>query len=361
MNKQQLKEKLITIGLCEDNEWLDKYVELIVENQSTEKIKYETQRHHIVPRNFFEYNNEKIDNSDDNLVNLFTIDHCRAHAYLALAGKNFHIRSANANAVAFITSRDFNSDGIRSYEDFVHFFDDLESIEFKNYVDFSKSEETREKFSLLRWCNNGEEEHHYNIEEGIPEGFIEGRLPGVCDGSGEGYIWINNGVEEHSISPEDLYLYPGFVPGMLDRGEEWRSKAGRYERTEEVRNRMSIGRKKFFSENPDYRNDGMWKPGEPSFNAGMLWVTNIIENHFIFEDDLSEWEAKGFWRGTTKVLKSYLDKMSFTTPDTVFDFYKEHSEQETADYFNVTFKAICGYIKHFKLKERKLILPESSM
>ena len=79
-----LKEKLLDIGLCIDNEYLDKYVELIESNRETKREKFKTQKHHIIPRCYYEKNNIEVDNSRNNLVILKYRDHFIAHLLLAL-------------------------------------------------------------------------------------------------------------------------------------------------------------------------------------------------------------------------------------------------------------------------------------
>ena len=74
-----LKEKLLQLNVFEDNEYLDLYVSLIQSNIYTEKQKFKTQRHHIIPRCFYRLHNMDIDNSTKNIVNLLFKDHILAH------------------------------------------------------------------------------------------------------------------------------------------------------------------------------------------------------------------------------------------------------------------------------------------
>ena len=46
---QNLKEKLLSLGIVEDNEYLDFYCTLIENNRDTKREKYKTQKHHIIP------------------------------------------------------------------------------------------------------------------------------------------------------------------------------------------------------------------------------------------------------------------------------------------------------------------------
>lgn len=82
--KNNLKEKLLKTSSFIENEYLEKYIDLIVLNKNNEKIKFKTQCHHIVPRGYYRINCLDVDNSIDNKVNLLHKDHVLAHYYLSL-------------------------------------------------------------------------------------------------------------------------------------------------------------------------------------------------------------------------------------------------------------------------------------
>ena len=82
-----LKNKLLALDIVDDNDYLDKYCELILTNTATKKEKFKTQKHHIIPRAYFALNNIKLDNSLENIVNLYFKDHILAHYFLALCAK----------------------------------------------------------------------------------------------------------------------------------------------------------------------------------------------------------------------------------------------------------------------------------
>ena len=77
-----MKEKLLSLNIFENNQYLDAYIKLIEENKETKKEKYKTAIHHIIPKAYFKKMNLLIDNSEDNLVNLLHKDHVLAHYYL---------------------------------------------------------------------------------------------------------------------------------------------------------------------------------------------------------------------------------------------------------------------------------------
>ena len=69
--EEELKEKLLLTNCFNDNEWLDKYINLIINKSLVEKIKYKSAVHHIIPRHYFINENKNIDNSAKNLVYLY--------------------------------------------------------------------------------------------------------------------------------------------------------------------------------------------------------------------------------------------------------------------------------------------------
>ena len=99
-----LKQLLIEIKLCVDNEWLDKYCELINNNYNTESIKFKTQIHHIIPRYYYKSINESINNNSDNLVNLFHKDHVLAHYYLSLCSFSEEFQACNIWSIKHVLS-----------------------------------------------------------------------------------------------------------------------------------------------------------------------------------------------------------------------------------------------------------------
>lgn len=94
-----LKQRLLESNEFVENEYLDKYVNLIEENYNQIRIKYKTQSHHILPRCYFNNHNLPIDNSKNNRVNLFHKDHVIAHYYIFLCAKSTQFKRDNALAV----------------------------------------------------------------------------------------------------------------------------------------------------------------------------------------------------------------------------------------------------------------------
>lgn len=115
-----LKEKLLELEVFEDNEYLDLYVSLIQANTYTEKQKFRTQKHHIIPKCFYKLHNLSVDNSPKNIVNLLFKDHVLAHCYIVMASKENEFKYHNRCALGrLVTHRDFKNsrDSIDCMED----------------------------------------------------------------------------------------------------------------------------------------------------------------------------------------------------------------------------------------------------
>lgn len=106
-----IKEKLLATKIVIDNEYLDKYVSLIESNLETKRTKFVTQRHHIIPRYYYNVNNLEVDNSKDNLVNLSYKCHFLAHLYLSKCSSSEKFSYNNLVALHYMTKKvDFNCD-----------------------------------------------------------------------------------------------------------------------------------------------------------------------------------------------------------------------------------------------------------
>lgn len=79
---KNLKEKLLSLGVFLDNEYLDFYCTLILKNKNTKFTKRVTEKHHIIQRSYYKLTGLEIDNSAENMVYLSHFDHCLAHYYL---------------------------------------------------------------------------------------------------------------------------------------------------------------------------------------------------------------------------------------------------------------------------------------
>ena len=151
-----LKDKLLSTGYFEDNDWLDKYIQLIENNKNTKQKVYETEAHHILQKAYFKLINKPIDNSSNNIVNLFYLDHALAHYYLCYCttGK---LKSANFLAFQWIKDSLKNIDIFNISEDQQNNYTEWykqyrQSISGKNHPMYGKhhSDESKKKISKSR-------------------------------------------------------------------------------------------------------------------------------------------------------------------------------------------------------------------
>ena len=181
-----LKEKLLSTRIFIDNEFLNKYVELINNNIDTEKTS-ETQRHHIVPRYYYHHCGDKVCNSKDNIVNLLFKDHIKAHYYLARCSLNELDRICNEYALIRMCGDTFPKD--------------LDSCQ-RLYNEY---------YAYNRKIHLGT--HHEEKD------ITRHRIAEKAKGRYLGHIHIYKGSVEKVISPEDLqhYLDNGCIRGRSEK------------------------------------------------------------------------------------------------------------------------------------------------
>lgn len=155
--------------------------------------------------------------------------------------------------------------------------------------------------SGAKWYTNGIDELLLFDYEEIPAGWHTGRSPNPLFDASFGKIWITDGKINFTIYPEELKNFPTFVPGMLDRGEEWRNNAGRHVRTPEIREHARQARMKFYEEHSDKKiNAGTFQKGNTPTNVGKISITNGVKNKYILLEELPHWEDLGWHRGSTQ-------------------------------------------------------------
>ena len=90
---QQVKYRLLELGFL-DNEWLEKYLEILASNLTTLRDKRSTQAHHAIPVNAYWKSNESYNRAEalklaeqdptNFVVNLLYKDHLLIHSFLTL-------------------------------------------------------------------------------------------------------------------------------------------------------------------------------------------------------------------------------------------------------------------------------------
>ena len=160
------------------------------------------------------------------------------------------------------------------------------------------------------WCNNEEVEKLVPSINDILQGFIRGRISSeFFSRASKNKIWINDGVTQKVIYPEDLGLYPNFVLGMLDRGEIWKNNISKStkNKSQHTRQKISEAKKQFFKNNPNFRNNGNFKRGFSPVNKGRISITDDVTNKYIQQEELNTFLELGWRRGSTQHRKRRQD------------------------------------------------------
>ena len=79
---KELKKKMLSLGVFNDNEYLDLYCLLITNNKKQKRIKYKTQLHHVIPCCLYESRTQANRDPENPKVHLQYKDHVLAHYYL---------------------------------------------------------------------------------------------------------------------------------------------------------------------------------------------------------------------------------------------------------------------------------------
>ena len=97
-----IKSKLLQLDIFDDNEFFKNYIALLEANQLTEKVKFKTANHHIIPKSFCKKLGIKVDNSKKGVINLLHKDHALAHYYIAMCTKDDYLRYSSISAIQHI-------------------------------------------------------------------------------------------------------------------------------------------------------------------------------------------------------------------------------------------------------------------
>lgn len=106
MDLAQIRKKLLETEEFKDDEYLQQYCELLINNIANVYDASRMHRHHIIPRSYYKYNNKEVDNSDDNLVNLLFKDHIIAHYLLYMSSSTLIQKYCNAHAVIHLSRQE---------------------------------------------------------------------------------------------------------------------------------------------------------------------------------------------------------------------------------------------------------------
>lgn len=278
-----LKEELLKLNFVVDNEYLDKYVELVETNRNTKREKFKTQKHHIIPKCISKIIQYQDENSKHNIVNLTHENHLYAHwlLYKIASTENYKYRLGNAiiemadkkgNRHFETLSEKKIKEIAMDYDEIVTFVNLELSKRMKNRV---VSEESKKKMSdyWLNYHKNGGISHHKNKKHSqesknkisignrgkkrtkeCRERMSKRMLGKVSNNKGkklhysdEALLriksrqlkWFNNGEVEIRISKEDVLnkgVPENFIPGRLNGYQN--NKESLERRNEKMRQKM---------------------------------------------------------------------------------------------------------------------------
>lgn len=249
------KELLLQCNYFINNEYLDKYVELINENCNTCYIKNVTNNHHIIPKSYYKRLEIPIDNSSNNIVTLLFKDHVLAHYYLYLCSSNKHDKYSNFCAFRHLCGlskrrniefdiNTLNLDKLQQiYEESKQYFSQMMKGKFAGDNNPAKRPEVRKKISEAKMGHSVNPETNKRAIEAMRK--------------------ANIGSDKSRLTPE----------GYKSLVEKMKQKAPMKNPESVEKMRKSV--------------------------TGLRRVTNGIENKTIKPELLQEYIDKGFWIGVT--------------------------------------------------------------
>lgn len=212
-----------------ENEFYIKYVNLIKDNLIRCKEKYKTQKHHIIPKCYFIYENIQIDDSKMNTVNLLYKDHILAHFYLAQCAINLRFKYANISAIEhLIGSRYHDKQEYRNFLNNLDLYQDLYEFYKQNLRVYKSCKGVNQGKVFITNGTINKRVYKEHLDNYLNNGF---RL-GITHTIKEKKKTINNGYKE-LIVPESQ------LQGYLNLG--W--QLGRCERIRQQMSNINIGRK----------------------------------------------------------------------------------------------------------------------
>lgn len=264
------KETFLKTGIVIDNEYFEKYINLIERNELTKQEKGKTHCHHIIPKYCFASStciNDLEQESEENKVNLLYKDHVLAHYYLSLCSSTNRYKINNIYALKYLLG--INSFLLKnsSFTDKLEFLQDL--YEFcKNNTDYSFTK----NINLNKIWMNFNGRNYRILKENAEYCLSIGYNIGHTFKTNTGKIWITNGEFEKLILSTDIKLYEslGYYRGRLPFSEELKKKL----------------------------KDSSKHSGT---TTGKICINNGKQNKFIYENDLNTFLNSGWSVGSKPV------------------------------------------------------------
>lgn len=300
-----LKEKLLNLDIVIDNEYLDKYCDLIELNRETKKEKFKTQTHHIIPRCYYNHNETVINNSKNNLVNLSYKNHVLVHYYLVKCAKTswFYYSCLCAITKMLTTFKELN-------EKYNILNDEIKFIELLESQEHLIEESYKLRSEKLKEC-----------------------------------VWMSNGKQDLLVSKEfiDCYLNNGWTFGrtykMSDETKEKISLKlrGRHHTTSEETKRKIGESNKISLKGHKLSESAKLKLSKT--NSNRTFYNNGIDNIFIKKD---EQPPEGYIKG---MIINHVDKEDWIR--------RVHKDRKSEDYNTTGGKIVINNTKNNKYIDEK--------
>lgn len=302
-----LKLTLLELNLVVNNDYLDKYVQLIMENESRTKEKFRTQIHHIIPRCYYVHHNKKVDSSKLNTVVLLHKDHVLAHYYLYRCAKEEWFQIANIDAFKHVLNNvaykeqsfyDYERKMFVMLDDYQLMMEKTNQAKSKRMTGIPRGPMSEEHKEKLRQANLGKTQSLETRQKRSEANRGQKRTQEFCQRMSQ--LATGRKMSEEAIK----------------KAIETRAKNGNNRASDETREKMrlsAMGKHK----GKIYVNNGivsrMIHPDEfDNLSAdwvignikGRKWMTNGSSNTMVFPSEIDMYVSKGYWLGTTRKTKN---------------------------------------------------------
>lgn len=292
----ELKNKILSTGVFEDNEFLDKYCELIISNQDSLKIANVTDTHHIIPKSYYSFANLKIDNTEENLVHLTYSNHIMAHYYLCLFTSDGTLKSKMVYAFMMMThtrklpeTEQELLQNLDQYKNLHNEWTNLLYLKMKNNQ-YAKgnilSEETRQKMGASRMGRPTRDETRDKLSK-----------------SASGSKWVHkDGIYTH-VSGKKLeeYLLNGWEIGGRPATEETKKAISAQntgkKRSEEAKAKMSKAARGRIPWNKGKKMSEETKKKNSKIQKNRIHINNGIQEKFVKPEQIQDYLDDGWVKG----------------------------------------------------------------
>lgn len=269
------KATLLEYGIFVDNQFLDKYISLI-NNCEVNYIKYETARHHVIPRCYYKRNHIDIDNTASNVVRLYHKDHALAHYYLYYCLNDTYLRWSAAYSVQFTLGEKYFIDS-PNYEQEASFIRQLDGYQEMVADSFRRNALDR---GVRERCSRAAKERWSSEVERAKQ---RDRLLGK--------VWVHNETERTLIDRTELdsYLNAGYVTGSgysptSSVREAIRSKLKGHKPTQEQIDKIIASRAGYTHSEETRKKISqarMGKPGQPKTEEMKKHLSDVLKGKCI--------------------------------------------------------------------------------